>query len=77
MKNLITAEPAVTEITFEEQNEMNTDITSVRGLLKRQKSQKGSIFSSSKIDDRIIKANNNNEYEMNKVKNYNVHNIDV
>jgi len=49
MKNLITAEPAVTETTFEEQNEMNADITSVRCLLKRQKFQKGGIFPSSKI----------------------------
>lgn len=48
MKNLITAEPAVTETTIEEQNEMNADITSVRCLLKRQKSQKGGILSSSK-----------------------------
>jgi len=42
--NLLTAEPAVTETTEDEQNDMNLEIRSVRDFLARQKSQKGGIL---------------------------------
>jgi hypothetical protein len=49
-ENLITAEPAVTEPTDDEQNDVDINISSVRKFLERQSTQKGGIIRRQKFN---------------------------
>ena len=55
-ENLITAEPAVTEPTDDEQNDVDINISSVRKFLERQSTQKGGIIRRQKFNVKTSSA---------------------